>query len=193
MLLTTRQLCVTSCLIAGKAHAIYGIAPTIMRMYIMHTHPYINPRRYKANRTKRWHTVSYLRNSTVYSTHSLKMVENPLVFFGALLLCLSCSNSWAFYTREKCPPGISHVIETCVCGEYSVGVYVNCDLEGETYERLPAFGQVNTTIVRVTFRNGAITEIPRHIFGNFPVSSSDNLFGKPFLHISSTSIQHACY
>ena len=103
------------------------------------------------------------------------MVENPAgkicaVSFGALLICLSFSTSVASYSREQCPPGISHVMEPCACKEYSSGLYVICDLEGRTYERLPVFGYVNNTIAKVILRNGTITEIPRHVFGNLPVS-----------------------
>ena len=105
------------------------------------------------------------------------MVENPAgklcaVSFGALLLFLGLSTSVAFYTREQCPHGISQVMDVCTCKEYFFGVYVICDLGGETYERLPVFGHVNKTILKVSLRNGTIKEIPRHVFRNFPVSCS---------------------
>ena len=87
-----------------------------------------------------------------------------------ILLCLAPSTSWAYYTRQQCPDGVSHVMKACKCKEFTFVVYVLCDLAGETYERLPVFGQTNKTVARVTLQNGAIREVPRHVFGKVSVS-----------------------
>ena len=113
------------------------------------------------------HRLKYTTIHTMMVKPSDKLCT---VSYGVLLLCLALSTSWASYTRQQCPGGINHMMEACKCKENIFGVYIICDLAGDTYERLPVFGQVNKTVISVTLRNGGIRELPRHVVGNLSVS-----------------------
>ena len=97
-------------------------------------------------------------------------------YFMPILLLFLYTNSctWCFlsdYTGEQCPAGIIDVLEKCRCRQTSRGIYVICKLQGSTYRQLPALGQVNATIWRLTLENATVHRVPGGAFANLTVST----------------------